>query len=89
MPAPMPLTNGGGVKEWIQTKLKSLCNILAWLADKATGSLPAIIGTLVNWLFKTASAAVGCLAQNVWALKLAVESLLYVAAVVYIKLILD
>jgi len=54
----------GGVKEWVQDKLKLLGKMLAWLAEKAAGALPGIIGTLVSWLFKTASAAVGWLAQN-------------------------
>jgi len=59
--------------------------MLAWLTDKAATALPGIIGTLVSWLFKTARAAIGWLAQKLWALILAVGGLLYVAAVEYIK----
>jgi len=49
-PAPTLPTNGGGVKEWIQNKLKSLGNMLAWLTDKAAGALPGIIGTIAKQL---------------------------------------
>ena len=36
-PFPTPPTNGGGAKEWIQNKLKSLGNVLSWLAEKRLG----------------------------------------------------
>jgi len=59
--------------------------MLAWLADKAAGELPGIIGTIISWLFKTASAAVAWLQTNLWGLMIAVGGLLYVAAVEYIR----
>jgi len=59
--------------------------MLAWLASKAAGALPGIIGTIVSWLFKTASAAVGWLAQNIWAFILALGSLVYMATEAYIN----
>jgi len=43
-------------------------------------ALPGLIGTLVSWLFNTLSSAVGFLGENLWALILAIGSLLYLAA---------
>ena len=59
-------------------------------AEKAAGELAGIIGiidSLVSWLLKTfgAAVAVGWLAQNEWALVLAISVLLYIAAEEYIK----
>ena len=83
-PSPEP-SNKGGVKEWIKTKLASLGRMLAWLGEKALSALPGLIGTSVSWLVKAASTAVGWLAQNMWALILALGGLVYTAALAYIN----
>ena len=59
--------------------------MLAWLAIKGAGALPGIIGMIVSRLFKTAIAAVGWLAQNMWAPIPAVGGLLYVLVVEHFK----
>ena len=59
--------------------------MLASLASKVAGALPGILGAVVSWLFKTASVAVSWLAQNLWALILALGGLVYMAAVEYIR----
>ena len=41
---------GSGVKDWAKKQLFALGRALAWLAGKAAGALPGIIGSLVNWL---------------------------------------
>jgi hypothetical protein len=74
----------GGAKEWIKNQLKHLGSLLAMLADKAAAALPGIIGTIVAWLFKTVEAAVGWLANNLWAFIIAIAGLLYMFAKDYI-----
>ena len=59
--------------------------MLAWVGKKALSALPGIIGRLVSWIFEKASAVVGWLAQNLWALILALGGLVYAAAIAYIN----
>ena len=72
-PGPTP-----GTREWIKQMLQKVANLLIELGDKALAALPGIIGAVVNFLLKSAASAVGFLAENLWALILAVGGLLYV-----------
>ena len=58
----------GGAKEWIKNKLKALSQLLGKLADKASTSLPGIIGSIISWILNRAKEVVGWLSQNLWAL---------------------
>ncbi len=78
-PVKPPPSDKGGVKEWVKKQLKALAGLLAKLAEKATAALPGIIGSIVSWLMSTAGKAVGWLAENTWALLVAVGGLLIVA----------
>ena len=50
---------GGGAREWIKTKLKTLSQLLGKLADKALAALPGIIGSIVSWILNRAKEVVG------------------------------
>ena len=79
-PAPKPPPDRRGVKEWIKNHLSALGRALANLAGKAAGALPGIIGSIISWLLNFLSKTAGWLAENTWALLVAVGGLLYVAA---------
>ena len=55
---------GGGAREWIKNKLKALSQLLGKLADKASASLPGIIGSIISWILNRAKEVVGWLSQN-------------------------
>lgn len=78
-PAPAP-SDKGGLKEWVQKHLQSLGRVLAKLAGKAAAALPGIIGSIVSWVLNLLSKTADWLAQNLWAVALAVGSILVVAA---------
>ena len=59
---------GGGAREWIKNKLKTLSRPLGKLADKALASLPGIIGSIISWILNRAKEVIGWLSQNLWAL---------------------
>ena len=67
----------GGAREWIKNKLKALSQLLGKLADKASASLPGIIGSIVSWILNRAKEVVGWLSQNLWALITGVGVLVY------------
>ena len=79
-PAPEPEPSKTGAKELVKNKLKSLGSMLARLGQKALSALSGLIDNLVGWIFNMTSSAVGWFAQNLWALNLAIGSLLYLAA---------
>ena len=79
-PAPPQPPGKGGVKEWIKKHLQSLGRVLARLACKAAAALPGIIGSIVSWLLSLLGKTVGWLAENLWAVVVAVGGLLLVAA---------
>ena len=58
----------GGAREWIKNKLKALSQLLGKLADKASASLPGIIGSILSWILNRAKEVIGWLSQNLWAL---------------------
>ena len=55
---------GGGAREWIKNKLKTLSQLSGKLADKALAALPGIIGSLLSWILNRAKEVVGWLSQN-------------------------
>jgi len=77
---PSKPTDKGGVKEWVKKTLQSLGRALAKLAGKAAAALPGIIGSIVSWLLSLLAKTAGWLSQNLWAVVLAIGSLLFVAA---------
>lgn len=80
VPAPAPPSDKGGLKDWVKKHLQSLGRALAKLAGKAAAALPGIIGSLVSWLLNLLAKTAGWLAKNLWAVALAVGSLLLIAA---------
>ena len=42
----------GEAREWIENKLKASSQLPGKLADKALASLPAIIGSIISWIFE-------------------------------------
>ena len=54
--------------------------MLASLAGKAAAALPGIIGSIISWLLNLLSKTAGWLANNLWALVVAIGSLLFVIA---------
>ena len=78
-PAPKPLDKSG-LKEWVKKHLLELGRALANLAGKAAAALPGIIGSVASWLLSTLGKTVTWLAENLWALTIAVGTLLLVAA---------
>ena len=79
-PTPQSTTTSdkkGGAREWIKNKLKALSQLLGKLADKALASLPGIIGSILSWILNRAKEVVGWLSQNLWALIIGVEVLVY------------
>ena len=67
----------GGAREWIKNKLKALSQLLGKLADKASASLPGIIGSILSWILNRAKEVVDWLSQNLWALITGVGVLIY------------
>ena len=67
----------GGAREWIKNKLKALSQLLGKLADKASASLPGIIGSIISWILNRAKEVVSWLSQNLWAFITGVGVLIY------------
>ena len=80
IPPPIPPRDKGGVKEWVKKHLRSLGRVLGKLAGKAAAALLGIIGSIVSWLLNLLAKTAGWLAENLWAVVVAVGSLLLVAA---------
>ena len=68
---------GGGAREWIKNKLKTLLQLLGKLTDKALTALPGIIGSILSWILNRAKEVVGWLSQNLWTLITGVGVLIY------------
>ena len=79
-PPKPPTPSKDGIKEWAKKHLKALGHTLAQLAGKAAAALPGIIGSIISWLLNLLSKTAGWLAENVWALVVAVGGLLLVVA---------
>ena len=72
-----PPKDEAGVKEWVRNKLKALARLLGRLGMKAVEALPGIIGGIINWVLNKAAGVVGWVSQNLWALVVGFEWLLY------------
>ena len=80
-PVPAPKQpDKSGLKEWVKKHLQALGRALANLAGKTAAALPGIIGSIVSWLLSTLGKTATWLAENLWALAIAVGTLLLVAA---------
>ena len=66
-----------GIKGWIKQQLRNIANLLLKLADKMLIALPGIIGSVVSFVLKAASTAVGFIAEHVWLLVVALVGFLY------------
>ena len=73
-PAPTPEP---GIKGWIKDQLRNIANLLLKLADKMLIALPGIIGSVVSFVLKAASTAVGFISEHLWILIVALVGLLY------------
>ena len=66
-PKPEP-TPEPGIKGWIKQQLQKIANLLSKVADKMLIALPGIIGSVVSFILKAASTAVGFIAEHLWLL---------------------
>ena len=71
-----PPKDEAGLKEWIRNKLEALASLLGRLRIKAAEELPGIIG-IISWILNRAKDVVGWVSQNLWALVLGIEGLIY------------
>ena len=74
-PTPEP-TPEPGIKGWIK-QLQKIANLLSKVADKMLIALPGIIGSVVSFVLKAASTAVGFISEHLWLLIVALVGLLY------------
>ena len=72
-----PSKDEAGLKEWIRNKLKSLASLLGRLGIKAAEALPGIIGGIISWILNRAKDVAGWVSQNLWALVVVIERLIY------------
>ena len=77
--APKP-PDKSSLKAWVKKHQQSLGRALANKAGKAAAALPGITGSFVSWLLSTLGKTATWLAENLWALAIAVGTLLLVAA---------
>ena len=75
-PTPEP-TPEPGIKGWIKQQLRNIANLLSKVADKMLIALPGIIGSVVSFILKAASTAVGFISEHLWLLIVALVGLLY------------
>ena len=81
--APVPASkqpDKRGLKEWVKRHLQALGRALANLSGKAAAALPGVIGLIIYWLLSALGKTATWLAENLWALAMAVGTLLLVAA---------
>ena len=76
-PKPEPPAPTPGIKGWIKEQLRNIANLLLKLADKMLIALPGIIGSVVSFVLKAASTAVGFISEHLWLLIVALVGLLY------------
>ena len=75
-PKPEP-TPEPGIKGWIKQQLQKIANLLSKVGDKMLIALPGIIGSVVSFVLKAASTAVGFISEHLWRLIVALVGLLY------------
>ena len=73
-PTPKPAP---GIKGWIKEQLRNIANLLLKLADKMLIALPGIIGSVVSFVLKAASTAVGFISEHLWLLVITLVGFLY------------
>ena len=76
-----PPEDEAGLKEWIGNKLKALASLLGRSGIKAAEALPGIIGGIISWILNRAKDVVGWVSQNLWALIVGIEGLIYTCMV--------
>ena len=81
-----PPKDKAGLKEWIRNKLKALALLLGRLGIKAAEALPGIIGGIISWILNRAKDVVGWVSQNLWALVVGIQGLIYTYMVTRKKL---
>ena len=69
-----------GSKKGGKKQMHNLGRLLANPAGKAAAALPGVIGSIVSWLLSATGKVVNWFGNNLWALVVAVDGLLYVAA---------
>ena len=72
-----PSKDEAGAKEWVRNKLNALTRLPGRLGVKAVEVLPGIIGAVLSWVQNKASAVVGWVSQNRWALVVGTGGFLY------------
>ena len=75
-PKPEP-TPEPRIKGWIKQQLQKIANLLSKVADKMLIALPGIISSVVSFVLKAASTAVGFISEHLWLLIVALVGLLY------------
>ena len=78
-PAPKP-PDKGGLRKWVKKHLQALGRALAHLSGKTAAVPPGIISSIVSWLLSTLGKTATWLAENLWALAIAMGALFLVAA---------
>jgi hypothetical protein len=73
---PSGSSSNSDLKSWVKKQLSHLSELLKKLGIKALESLPAIIGSIVSWLFSTAGKVVGYMADHLWTLLILVAGIL-------------
>eukprot|EP00745_Piridium_sociabile_P030729 TRINITY_DN50_c0_g3_i1.p2 TRINITY_DN50_c0_g3~~TRINITY_DN50_c0_g3_i1.p2 ORF type:complete len:398 (-),score=16.42 TRINITY_DN50_c0_g3_i1:273-1466(-) len=77
LPTPPPSPpSPSSAQAWFKKQLEHLMRLLKKLAGKALDALPGILGSIVSWIFSTASKVVGFMADHLWTLLLFVAGLL-------------
>ena len=66
-----------GSKEWVRSKLNALASLLGKLSVKAAEALPGTIREIISWILNRAKDLVGWVLQNLWALVVGIEGLIY------------
>ena len=67
----------GSITNTLKATGKALGNGLKDIGAKLCSLLPGLIGSIVNFLFKTAGQAIGLLAEHTWLLILAAVAFLF------------
>ena len=76
----LPPSDKGGLRDWVKKHLESLERALAKLTRKAATALPGILGSIISWLLSTLGKVSTWVADNLWALAIALAGLLlYIA----------
>ena len=63
--------------DWIKNQLKKIADLLFKLGEKALIALPGIIGSVINFVLKSAGSVAGYLAEHLWVFAIAVGGIIY------------